>query len=217
LLVHQKGHLLHISPGLSYIASTFRGELRDDKGHVYAKKYSQLDLINLGLPTGMEYSNRGTRILGAPVGSKDFWAEFAEGIVSDISRDFNVLGRLSNLQAQHIITCKSTIHRINHLLRNIPGGELDIFGASAIHYDDISLSVVRRICRSPDLPELAQKIARLPTSSGGLGLRSWKNVADAAFLAAYTNAAETIPRMFPERIYFETMLPAPITLSIHRP
>jgi hypothetical protein len=189
-----------------------QGELRDDKGHVYAKKYSQLDLINLGLPTGMEYSNRGTRILGAPVGSKDFWAEFAEGIVSDISRDFNVLGRLSNLQAQHIITCKSTIHRINHLLRNIPGGELDIFGASAIHYDDISLSVVRRICRSPDLPELAQKIARLPTSSGGLGLRSWKNVADAAFLAAYTNAAETIPRLFPERIYFETMLPAPITL-----
>ena len=76
---------------------------------------------------------------------------------------------------------------------------------------------MRRICRTPDLSELAKRIARLPTSSGGLGLRSWKNVADAAFLAAYTNAAETIPRLFPKRKYFEIMLPAPTALFISTP
>ena len=74
-----------------------------------------------------------------------------------------------------------------------------------------------RIFRTPNLPELTKKIARLPTGSGGLGLRSWKNVADAAFLAAYTNAVETIPRLFPKRGYFETMLPAPTILFISAP
>jgi repressor LexA len=64
------------------------------------------------------------------------------------------------------------------------------FDEVAARYDTCVLSVVRRVCSSPLLPDIARRIAHLPTGMGGLGLRSWKSTADAAFVAAYANAAE---------------------------
>lgn len=173
-----------------------QGELRDDKGMAFAPQHTKADLVDLGMPDDMQHTNSGTRILGAPVGREFFWVEYASSIVSEIERDFMVLGRMRNFQAQHIIACKSLVHRINHLLRNVPGGE-SFFDEVAARYDACVLSVVRRICSSPLLPDVARRIAHLPTGMGGLGLRSWKSTADAAFVAAYANAAEVLPALLP--------------------
>ena len=121
-----------------------QGELRDDKGVAFAPQHTKLDLIEQGMPDDMQHTSLGTRILGAPVGSEAFWVEYASTIVDEIARDFNVLGRVRNFQAQHIIASKSLVHRINHLLRNVPGGE-STFHEIAARYDSCALSVVRRI------------------------------------------------------------------------
>ena len=188
-----------------------QGELRDDKGMAFAPQHTKTDLVSLGMPGDMQHTSSGTRILGAPVGCETFWVEYACSIVSDIERDFEVLGRVRSFQAQHIIACKSLVHRINHLLRNIPGGE-SAFDDVAARYDACVLSVVRRVCSSPLLPDTARRIAHLPTSMGGLGLRSWKSSADAAFVAAYANAAEALPALLPSCPFYSKRLPTTETL-----
>ncbi len=183
-----------------------QGELRDDKGMAFAPQLTKADLIGLGMPDDMQHTNSGTRILGAPVGCETYWVEYASNIVCEIERDFEVLGRIGNFQAQHIIACKSLVHRINHLLRNVPGGE-SFFDEVAARYDTCVLSVVRRVCSSPLLPDIARRIAHLPTGMGGLGLRSWKSTADAAFVAAYANAAEALPALLPSCVFLSKRLP----------
>jgi hypothetical protein len=91
-----------------------QGELRDDKGMAFAPQHTKTDLVSLGMPDDMQHTSSGTRILGAPVGCETFWVEYASSIVSDIERDFEVLGRVRSFQAQNIIACKSLVHRINH-------------------------------------------------------------------------------------------------------
>jgi hypothetical protein len=98
------------------------------------------------------------------------------------------------------------VHRINHLLRNVPGGE-SFFDEVAARYDTCVLSVVRRVCSSPLLPDIARRIAHLPTGMGGLGLRSWKSTADAAFVAAYANAAEALPALLPSCVFLKQTPP----------
>jgi len=82
----------------------------------------------MGLPLGMPVSNEGTRILGAPIGSLAFCQQFAKDRIDEVKRDIDILGRMRSLQVQHILATKSILHRINHLLRNIPGGELSNMG-----------------------------------------------------------------------------------------
>ena len=81
-----------------------------------------VDLLTASLPLGMPIVKEGVRILGAPVGNSLFWESFSREIVNSITKDIDVLARLPSLQAQHLIATKSIQHRVNHLLRNIPGG-----------------------------------------------------------------------------------------------
>ena len=63
----------------------------------FAPQHTKVDLVDLGMPDDMQHTNSGTRILGAPVGREFFWVEYASSIVSEIGRDFMVLGRMSRL------------------------------------------------------------------------------------------------------------------------
>ena len=86
---------------------------------------------------------------------------------------------------------------------------MNIFSKVAAEYDTTILSTVNRITRYPSLPSLAHRIATLPLSCGGLGYRTWSSIADSAFLAAYTNAAEKFPTLFPDKPYLATRTPHP--------
>ena len=105
---------------------------RHDKGLAYSPLLSAEALQKLGLPTDMEVSREGMRILGAPVGSDSFEGSFASKVVSSILDDLDALAYMPSLQAQHLIATKPLVHRPNHLLLNILGGEM-MFDQNATH------------------------------------------------------------------------------------
>jgi len=195
-------------------ARVLQGELRDDKGVAYSPTLDAQTLYSLGLPSSMPVNGEGSstdeigvRVLGAPIGNLNFKQKFCSDIISKIETDVNVIGRMPSCQSQHLLATKSVIHRINHLLRCIPGGEIELFGVLGQRYDSAILSVLRRITRCEELPELARRIAQLPLSEGGLDYRSWSTVADVAFVASYVNSAQNFPILFPGRPYLALNAP----------
>ena len=62
----------------------------------------------------------GPASFGAPIGSVQFQAEFARCMVAEICSDLNTINLMPSLQMQNCLAAGSTVHRINHLLRNIP-------------------------------------------------------------------------------------------------
>jgi len=177
-----------------------QGELRSDKSFVYAPSpnLSLEALLKLGFPVGMKFSQDGTRVLGAPIGNDTFKAQFASDKVDAILKDLDVLALMPSFQAQHLIATKSIAHRINHLLRNIPGGEIDLFGDLAFRYDNALLLVPNRICHQISFEALPRLLCSLPQAHGGLGYRTWASTCDSAFLAAYTHTSHTFPLLFPQ-------------------
>ena len=174
-----------------------QGELRHSKGKCFAPNSSAEELRDAGLPSNMPIVHDGLRILGAPVGSATFMRGFAAARVAEIAEDFDVLARMPSLQLQHCLVSGALQHRLNHLLRNIPGGDLHVFGDLRTKYDEDLLSVVRRLTGLPQLSSLSRQLAALPLRHGGLGYRTWSNTADCAFLASYVRTSFIFPTMFP--------------------
>ena len=160
----------------------------------------------------MPVTSSGVRILGAPVGSVEFCQSFANELIGEFEKDFDVLGRMPSFQAQLLVATKSVVHRINQLLRNIPGGEISLFGEIAASYDSTVLSVIHRVTGLSSLPDISRRICQLPPRKGGIGLRTWSTTADSAFLAAYTHASNSFPVLFPDRPYLAEMTPDPRAL-----
>ena len=104
---------------------------------------------------------------------------------------------MPSFQLQHCLASGAIQHRINHLLRNVPGGDLSIFWILRTRYDEEILGVVRRLAGLHELPTLSRQIAALPLRHGGLGYRTWSNTADCAFLASYIRTSFVFYSMFP--------------------
>ena len=176
-----------------------QGELRNDKGIVYSpdRTVNGPSLLDLGLPLDMPVTHDGVRILGAPVGTDAFCREFAREIIAKVSRDLDITTRMRSLQCQHVLTTKSTMHRVVFLFRNIWAGEPSLYDDIKATYDASLLNVVHAISRSPTLTDSARLIAHLPASCGGLGYRTSKSLSDPASLATYVNASKAFPNLFP--------------------
>ena len=144
----------------------------------------------------MPFTQAGTKVLGAPVGTDAFCVGFATEKNADIASDIDVIGRMQSLQAQHCLLAGAVQHRINHMLRNVPGAEL-LYNDSQVTYDSKLLSVPLRIARRTAFPEIQRALCGLSLSRGGLGYRTWKSTADCAHLASYIHASIHIPAMFP--------------------
>ena len=193
-----------------------QGSLRDEKGVVYAQRPLSDDppsstlgsLLSLGLPCehvglggvvvpGIKVVHDGLRVLGAPVGSSAFKLAFALARVKEVVLALETAALMPELQLQHCISAGSLIHRINHLLRNIPGGDRFLYQDIMIRYDTAVIDAARRVARQTMLPLLAQRLASLPARLGGLGYRTWAMTADAAFLAKYVHVSRQFKSLFP--------------------
>ena len=181
-----------------------QGNLRPDKSVCFAPDVDVQSLTEAGLdiqsplcPLGMPVVQDGTRILGAPIGSVQFQADFARCRVAEICSDLNTINLMPSLQMQNCLAAGSTVHRINHLLRNIPGGEIPLFGPVAAIYDNAILDVPRRLAGRSSIPSLAMTLASLPGRLGGLGYTTWSQTADAAYLASYVHISHVFPSLFP--------------------
>ena len=178
-------------------AAILQGELKDSKSKCFSPNLSEAAVRAAGVPEAIEVTLTGTRVLGGPVGSLKFCQSFAEGIVAEVEEDFEIIGRMSSLQAQLCLTTGSVQHRINHLLRTISGGEFAEYGDIMTRYDDALLRLPRRIARRIQLPTHAVGLAGLSLASGGLGFRTWRATADCAYLASYMHTSCHFPRLFP--------------------
>jgi hypothetical protein len=182
----------------SHTSSTIlQTTLRDDKGAIFSTQHSHQHHIDLGCPSSMSYSSQGTKVLGSPIGSHQFIHSFMEEKVSILEKDVDLVGRMSNNQAQLAFTVKSLQHRFNYYFRNVPLGDRSDFLTLAARYDAAILSVVQRILHNKTLSVRATKICHLPANLGGLGLRSWFNSADPAYLASHLYSATILPNHFP--------------------
>ena len=174
-----------------------QGELRDDKGKVYARSQSEAYLRKAGLPSKMKFSNQGLKVLGAPIGNADFTFSFIEEKVKEIEADMDLIGRMPLHQAQHILTIRSVQQRMNYIFRCVPSGDLSFWRALMCRYDNALMTVPQRICHHTTLSARAVSIAHLPQDLGGLGYKSWIDSADPAYLASYSYAAKIVPSLFP--------------------
>ena len=190
--------------------SELQGNLRPDKSVCFAPSVPLEEVAAAGLPvkslecpSGMPVVHDGTRVLGAPVGSLPFQAQFASERVAEICADIETICLMPTLQHQNCLATGSTVHRINHLLRNIAGGELDPFAPVAAVYDRAVLSVPRRLAGMTALSGSTERLASLPGRLGGLGYTTWSQSADSAFLASYVHISHAFPSLFPglARVY----------------
>jgi hypothetical protein len=108
------------------------------------------------------------------------------------------------------LTSGSLIHRITHLLRNIHGGERQLFQPAMVKYDAAVLDAPRRLARLTVLPTLQQQLATLSQGNGGLGYRTWAATADAAYLASHTHTAKQFTTLFPA---LASQFPGVLTLT----
>ena len=137
-----------------------------------------------GLSRAIEVTRSGTRVLGGAVGSLDFCRNFATDIVEEVVEDFEIIGRMSSLQAQHCLATGAVQHRTDHLLADDSGGELADYGSIMAKYGTVLLGLPRRFVRRLQLPDHAAGLIGLPLAAGGLGYRTWRSTADCAYLAA---------------------------------
>ena len=185
-----------------------QGTLRDDKGKIFAQPSSgvtEATIVKLGLPCGRQPDGSdgvtvvhdGCRVLGAPVGTDAFKVAFALARVDEVIEAMDTASFMPELQLQHLLTAGSLIHRITHLLRNIPGGERRLFQSAMVKYDAAVMDAPRRLARLTVLPSLQKELATLSQDNGGLGYRTWGATADAAYLASYTHTAKQFTTLFP--------------------
>ena len=99
-----------------------QGQMNDSKSKCFSPTLPEADVRAEGLSRAIEVTRSGTRFLGGAVGSLDFCRSFATDIVEEVVENFEITGRMSSLQAQHCLATGAVQHRINHLLRTIPGG-----------------------------------------------------------------------------------------------
>jgi hypothetical protein len=119
--------------------------------------------------------------------------------VNEVVADFEVLRFMPTYQLQNALANGALVHRINHLLRNVPGNE-DIFSSAAQTYDEAVLAVPQRISGSFVLPPISRRLARASQRHGGMGYRTWGDVADCAYLAAYVHISHVFNRLFPDLV-----------------
>ena len=99
--------------------SELQGNLRPDKSVCFAPSVPLEEVAAAGLPvkslecpSGMPVVHDGTRVLGAPVGSLPFQAQFASERVAEICADLETICLMPTLQHQNCLATGSTVHRI---------------------------------------------------------------------------------------------------------
>ena len=94
-------------------------------------------------------------------GRRAYRHRFDRGVVVEAPSIWVIFSGSSTAQSWELL---STIHRVTHLLRNIDGGEPAIFGELSAASDRSLLEVVQGMCKCPDLPDSAGRIARIAPS-----------------------------------------------------
>ena len=180
----------------SLVSQHLQAQLRDDKAHAYSPAASQEDITRAQLP--MPFTRDGIEVLGSPMGTPTFTHDYVQTKAKAVIDAIQVLGRVPLKHARHTILQKSLSCKLHHLQRVLPTGDPDSYLSNITRNLDLKVrDLVQTLVPHTYLSDNAFEIATLPLRQGGLGYSAMLHTADPAFLASYTYAATTIPKLYP--------------------
>jgi hypothetical protein len=141
---------------------------------------------------------RGIKMLGTPLGSDEYVAEFLADLRGDHDQLLDRLPSMDDLQAAWLILLFCGATRANYVLRTV--APTSSAGFAAQHDEAIWRPFKRMLGEAPngEAEDIARAIAQLPLRKGGLGLRSAARTAPAAWWASWADALPIIKAKVPE-------------------
>ena len=126
--------------------------------------------------------NAGVKLLGAPIGSRDFTTDFVKKKLTALNDVSKALREVDNAQVEFGLFrgCLS-YNKINHLLRTCPPGLLE---DALEKFDDHFQNMVADILRVGCLGEDQWEQASLPVRLSGFGVNQTKVIAGSAFVGS---------------------------------
>jgi hypothetical protein len=129
-------------------------------------------------------NNAGIKLLGAPIGTKDFTTDFVKKKLRALKDVRDALKKVDNAQVEFALFrgCLS-YNKINHLLRTCPPALLE----EALElFDEHFHDMVAEILRQPCLSDRQWDQASLPVRFAGLGVNQTKVIAGPAYVGSCT-------------------------------
>ena len=126
--------------------------------------------------------NAGVKLLGAPIGTRDFTTDFVKKKLKALNDVHKLLREVDNAQVEFGLFrgCLS-YNKINHLLRTCPP---DLLQDALGKFDDQFQNMVAEILRVPCLTEDQWDQASLPVRFAGLGVNQTRAIAGSAYVGS---------------------------------
>ena len=126
--------------------------------------------------------NAGVKLLGAPIGSREFTTEFVKKKLKALDDVGKTLREVDNAQVEFGLFrgCLS-YNKINHLLRTCPP---DLLQDALCQFDDHFQGMIASILRVPCLTDDQWEQASLPVRFAGLGVNQTKVIAGSAYIGS---------------------------------
>ena len=126
--------------------------------------------------------NAGVKLLGAPIGSKEFTTDFVNKKLKALDDVCKLLREVDNAQVEFGLFrgCLS-YNKINHLLRTCPP---DLLQEALVKFDDHFQNMIAEILRVPCLTDDVWEQASLPVKLAGLGVNKMNVIAGPAYVGS---------------------------------
>ena len=179
------------------------GSLRNDKGKCFSPELSEIQIREAGLPRDIPFSNEGTTALGTPIGKEKFIHDELKKVVDKAIDDVHTILRMPSIQAQHCLIIRGICPRLLHHWRIIPTVNICTLNSRSnlrevFHpFDDVLRKYAQSLSKHHKISNDAWTVATLPSNLGGLGLTTWEDTKDPAFLASYSVTNRAISHLFP--------------------
>ena len=169
------------------------------------------------------HSVQGIEVLGSPIGTAGYVESFVSKKVDDVVDSMDVLARATLAHARHTILQKSLAHKLAHIQRSVPTGDIgtQLF-ADCRRLDLRMRDLVQQFVPGSFLNDTAWELATLPLRLGGLGYSAMQHCGDAAFIAGYQTARATtdvyphLKKAFPDITKQSAQTITPISLAARR-
>jgi hypothetical protein len=127
-------------------------------------------------------SNEGVKLLGAPIGTREFITEFVKKKLKALEEVCRRLREVDDAQVEFGLFrgCLS-YNKINHLLRTCPP---DLLRQASSQFDSHFHSIVAEILRVPTLSDEQWCQASLPVRFAGLGVNQTRLIARSAYIGS---------------------------------
>ena len=142
-------------------------------------------------------STAGIKVLGSPVGGREFCAQVLDQRFAEERRLYETWHAVKDMQCAWQLVVQCAVPRANHTLRTVPPSHSAEYAAK--HDTELWQAATKVIGAAVDEKEdaAANDIATLPMRLGGLGIRSAARTAPAAYWASWADALPMLRARLP--------------------